>query len=422
MKLVYEEAIYWSTISLYAYTRAEQEPEAGRIERKNRMDMTIKDVKVWSAYIPNTMNVGQVSATASISCVVIEITTADGIKGHGITSITDEEAVVAILRDLVAPNIMGLNALDREKVAETLYWLLTPRGQTGYATHAISAVDIALWDILGKATGLPCWQLIGGARRSVPLYVTFGFGAFDRDQLGEAARHLRSEGVTRFKMVVGHHALAKRNKGADIGAILREDMVRVRLVREAIGEENDLYIDANCSLNEGSARKLLDGLRDVGISFFEEPMRDNDPRAMRELRQRTGIRIAAGQNEGQLWRFSSLIREQAVDVLQPNAVICGGLTAAIKVAALAQANNVDIANGGAFTFHNLHLHAGLANGGLVEWHLAAIELCRAVFNGLPDKNGDMLECSDRPGLGFDLNYDALDDFAGRALAQGHGKG
>ena len=94
------------------------------------MDMTIKDVKVWPAYIPNTMNVGSVSATASISCVVIEITTADGIKGHGITSITDEEAVVAILRDLVAPNIKGLNALDREKVAETLYWLLTPRGQT----------------------------------------------------------------------------------------------------------------------------------------------------------------------------------------------------------------------------------------------------------------------------------------------------
>lgn len=386
------------------------------------MDLTIKDVRAWPAYIPNTMTVGSVSATASISCVVVEVTTAEGIKGHGITSITDEEAVVAILKELVAPNIAGLDALDREKVAETLYWLLTPRGQTGYASHAVSAVDLALWDILGKATGLPCWRLLGGARQSVPLYVTFGFGAFDRDQLVEAARHLRAEGITRFKMVVGHHALAKRNRGADVGAILREDVERVRVVREAIGEESELYIDANCSLNEGSARWLVERLADHGIAFFEEPLRDNDPRGMRELRHRTGVRVAAGQNEGQIWRFASLIREGAADVLQPNAVICGGLTAAAKVAGMAQANNIDIANGGAFPFHNIHLHAGLVNGGLVEWHLAAVEMCRSLFTGLQDKDGETLPVSDRPGLGFELDYDALEDFAGRATARGHGKG
>lgn len=386
------------------------------------MDLTIKDLKVWPAYIPNKVRVGGVEATVPISCVVVELTTADGVKGHGITSITDEEAVAAILRDLVAPNIIGLDALDREKVAETLYWVLTPRGQTGYATHAISAIDLALWDILGKVTGLPCWKLLGGARDRVPLYVTFGFGSFDRDQLIETARQLRSEGVSRFKMVVGHHALAKQNRGSDIDAILREDLVRVRLVREAIGEESELYIDANCSLNEGSARWLVDRLDNVSISFFEEPVRDNDPRAMRQLRERTGIRIAAGQNEGQIWRFASLIGQEAIDVVQPNAVICGGLTAAAKVAALAKANNVDLANGGAFPFHNVHLHAGVANGGLVEWHLAAVEMCRAVFRNLPERDGQTLHTSDRPGLGFELDYDALDDFAGRSMSAGHGKG
>lgn len=386
------------------------------------MDLTIKDVKVWPAYIPNTMTLGSVSATASISMVVIEITTNDGIKGHGMTSITDEEAVTAILRDLVAPNIIGLDAMNREKIAETLYWILTPRGQTGYATHAVSAVDLALWDILGKATGLPCWKLLGGARSTVPLYVTFGFGGFDRDQLVESAKYLKAEGISRFKMVVGHHALAKRNRGMDVDAIIREDRVRVSLVRDAIGPDSELYIDGNCSLNEGSARKLIDSLRDIDITFFEEPVRDNDPRAMRELRHRTGIRVAAGQNEGQAWRFASLIKEQAVDVLQPNAVICGGFTAATKIAGLAHANNIDLANGGAFPFHNIHLHAGLANGGMVEWHLAAVEMCRSVFVGLPDKVGQTLEATDRPGLGFDLNYDALEDFAARATSRGHGKG
>lgn len=386
------------------------------------MDLSIREIKVFPAYIPNEIRLGGVCATASISCVVVEVMTAAGIVGHGMTSITDEEPVAAALTEVVAPNIVGFDALDREKIAEALYWILTPRGQTGYATHAISAVDLALWDILGKATGLPCWKLLGGAREAVPLYVTFGFGAFDRDQLGEVARTLRSEGISRFKMVVGHHALAKRNRGADIAAILKEDIARVRLVREAIGPESDLYIDANCSLDDGSARRLADALREVGVAFFEEPLRDNDPHRMRELRHRTGMRVAAGQNEGQLWRFASLIENDAVDVLQPNAVICGGFTGAAKVAALAKAHNIDIANGGAFPFHNLHLHAGLANGGLVEWHLAAVEMCRTLFKGLPDKVGETLTASQRPGLGFDLDHDALAEFAGRPGSRGHGKG
>ncbi|MFD2236570.1 mandelate racemase/muconate lactonizing enzyme family protein [Aureimonas populi] len=386
------------------------------------MDTSIREVKVFPAYIPNEMRVGAVSATASISCVVVEVTTADGITGHGMTSITDEEPVVAALTEVVAPNILGLDALDRERIGEALYWILTPRGQTGYATHAISAVDLALWDILGKATGLPCWRLLGGARDTVPLYVTFGFGAFDRDQLGEAARTLRSEGISRFKMVVGHHALARRNQGADVRAILREDVARVRLVREAIGPQGELYIDANCSLDDGSARYLAGALAELGVGFFEEPLRDNDPHRMRELRHRTGMRVAAGQNEGQLWRFASLVENDAVDVLQPNAVICGGFTGAAKVAALAGARNIDIANGGAFPFHNSHLHAGLANGGLVEWHLAAVEMCRTLFKGLPDKVGETLAAPRRPGLGFDLDHDALAEFAGRAGSRGHGKG
>lgn len=385
------------------------------------MDLTITSVRVWPAFIPNQVNVGPVSATASISCVVVEVETAEGIRGHGMTSITDEEAVVAVLRDLVTPNILGMNALDREKIAETLYWILTPRGQTGYASHAVSAIDLALWDILGKAVDMPCWQLLGGARNEVPLYVTFGFGGFSREQLAQSAKHLRDDGITRFKMVVGHHALAKRNRGEDIDAILREDVARVAVVRDAIGPDAALYIDGNCSMHEGGARWLVDAVKDYNIAFYEEPVRDNDPRAMRELRHRTGIRIAAGQNEGQIWRFATLIREGAVDVVQPNAVICGGFTAAAKIAGLAHAMNVDMANGGAFPFHNGHLHAGLANGGMVEWHLAAVELCRSLFTGLPDRMGQTLAMTDKPGLGFNLNYDALEEYAARASSQGFGK-
>ncbi|MCC6001321.1 MAG: mandelate racemase/muconate lactonizing enzyme family protein [Pararhodobacter sp.] len=385
------------------------------------MDTTIREITAVPLNIPMTLAIGNASADTSLSCVVVQVTTADGVTGHGFTAITEEEVVAPAIQHLAAPALAGVNALDRERVAEMLYWLMTPRGQTGYASHAISAIDLALWDILGKVTGLPCWRLIGGARDTVPLYVTFGFGSFDREQLAEAARSLRAEGITRFKMVVGHHALDKRIRGQDLRAILKEDIERVRIARDAIGPDAELYIDANCSLDPDSARWLAERLAECRIAFFEEPMRDNDPARMAALRAQTGMRVAAGQNEGQVWRFRDLIAAGAVDVLQPNVVICGGLTAGLKAASLAEAANITLANGGAFPFHNMHMHAGLAHGGLVEWHLAAVEMSRAIFNGLPERQGETLPLSEKPGLGFELDADRLRECAKRPLSGGRGK-
>ena len=386
------------------------------------MAAIIEDVVVRPLNVPIALNVGPVSAETSLGCVLVEIRTSDGVTGHGFTSITDEEAVAAALTHLVRPALIGHDALRREYIAEKLYWLMSPRGQTGYSGHAASAVDLALWDILGKRAGLPCWRLLGGARAQVPLYTTFGFGSFDRDQLDDAARHLAAQGVTRFKMVVGHHALAKRNEGADLPAILAEDVARVFRVREAIGPAAQLFIDANCSLDPVSATWLAERLRDADIAFFEEPIRDNDPARMAALRRATGLRVAAGQNEGQLHRFEALMAAEAIDIIQPNAVICGGLTAAAKVAGMAQARNMVLANGGAFPFHNMHLHAGVANGGLVEWHLAAVAMCRAIFSGLPEADGETLALPERPGLGFDIDADAVREIAKRPLSAGLNKG
>ncbi|APE43526.1 mandelate racemase [Sulfitobacter alexandrii] len=385
------------------------------------MNTEIAKVTAYPINIPVDFTIAGARAQTGLSCVVVEIETVDGVVGHGFTAITEEEVVAEAVNAIAAPALKGLNALDRERIAEELYWLMTPRGQTGYASHAVSCIDLALWDILGKVANLPCWALLGGARREVPLYVTFGFGAFDRDQLGDVARHLKAEGTTRFKMVVGHHGLHKRIKGQDLRAILREDIERVRTVRDAIGEEGELYIDANCSLDPSSARWLAERIADCKIAFFEEPVRDNDPAQMAELRRTTGLRIAAGQNEGQLFRFQSLLDAGAVDVLQPNAVICGGLTAAAKVAALAETRNVTLANGGAFPYHNMHLHAGMAHGGLVEWHLVAVEMCKAIFTNLPEADGETLRVPDRPGLGFDLDLAAVKELAKRPLSGGTGK-
>src|SRR5690606_5051555 len=149
-----------------------------------------------------------------------------------------------------------MDAMAHEAVWDRLYWLLCPRGQTGYGMHAVAAIDVALWDIKGKVLGQPVWRLLGGARNRVPLYATFGFGFLDRDALAESARACLEQGFTDLKMVVGHGAMQRRDEPRPLGAVIREDAERVRIVRDAIGAEAGLYIDANCSLDAFHAGKL----------------------------------------------------------------------------------------------------------------------------------------------------------------------
>ena len=144
---------------------------------------------------------------------------------------------------------------------------------------------------------------------------------------------------------------------------------------------------------------------------------------MAELRRATGMPLACGQNEGLLFRFRDLLLHKAVDILQPNVVISGGITQCLKVAGLAAAFNVPIENGGAWPFHNMHLHAGLANGGMVEYHYLAVELCRQHLPG-PAHAGRRLarRLPDTPGLGFEPDRDAIREIAKLPLSRGNAKG
>ena len=296
-----------------------------------------------------------------------------------------------------------------------------PRGQTGYAAHALAAIDLALWDIKGKVLGQPVWRLLGGARARVPAYATFGFGFFDRAQLAAAAKLWVSQGFTRLKMTVGGEALRCRDS-RPIGGVIREDAARVAAVREAVGPDIELYIDANCSLDRYHANQLCERIKEYNISFFEEPLTQNDALQMSQLRRECGIPLACGQNEGLLFRFRDLLLHEAIDYAQPNVAISGGFTQSIKIAALAAAFNVPIANGGAWPYHNMHLQAGVANGSLVEMHYLAIELSKLIYTGLPDCRDGWLTLPSESGLGFKLNRDAVKEIAKLPLSQGRGKG
>ena len=382
--------------------------------------MKIVRVSATPLNVPVTIDILGLNKQTSLSVCLTEIETDTGLVGHGMTAITEEEIIAAAVREVAGPALTGEDPLATERLWDKLYWLLSPRGQTGYASHTIAALDIALWDIKAKALGLPLWRLLGGARARVPVYATFGFGFFERDQLAAAAKLWQGRGFKRLKMTVGNHALARRDEPRPLDDVIAEDMRRVAAVREAVGPDAQLYIDANCGLDLFHAAKLAKAIEPYDITFFEEPITQNDVRGMAELRRRTSIPLAAGQNEGLAFRFRDLLMHQAADVLQPNVAISGGYSQVLKIAGMAQAFNVPIDNGGAWPFHNMHLHAGVSNGGLVEYHYVAVKLLEQLFDDLPVPQDGWLTLPELPGLGFAPNAARVKELA--KLPTSHGKG
>src|SRR3954465_11194273 len=221
--------------------------------------------------VPLHVTLAGADRKTSLACVHVEVETAQGLTGHGFTAITEEDVIAQIVNGVAGPAIIGDDAMAHEAIWEKLYWKTMPRGQTGYAAHALAAIDLALWDIKGKALGQPVWRLLGGARERVPLYATFGFGFFDREQLAAAAKLWVAQGFARLKMTVGNEALRHRDK-RPVMEVIREDAARVRAVREAVGPEVELFLDANCNLDLYHASKLAEMVKTYGISFFEEPL------------------------------------------------------------------------------------------------------------------------------------------------------
>src|SRR5262249_52989674 len=162
------------------------------------------------------------------------------IVGHGFTAITEEDVIAQIVNGVAGPAIIGDDAMAHEAIWEKLYWKTMPRGQTGYAAHAVAAIDLALWDIKGKALGQPVWRLTGGARERVPVYATFGFGFFERDQLAAAAKLFVAQGFSRLKMTVGNEALRRRDQ-RPLDEVIKEDATRVAAVRDAVGPQIELF-------------------------------------------------------------------------------------------------------------------------------------------------------------------------------------
>jgi L-alanine-DL-glutamate epimerase-like enolase superfamily enzyme len=339
--------------------------------------------------------------------VFVEVETDKGVSGFGITGQFLPWAVVAAVEHHLAPALKGLDPFHTEKIHAIVWQQLNVRAYTGVISNALSAIDIALWDIRGKVENRPVAELLGGHRDWAPTYATFGYPFFDEDQLAEYGRKFVADGHRALKMVVGGQP--KRT--------WRDDVRRVRAARDAIGPDIDLMIDANYYFDPHSARMLAQAVEDCRLTWFEEPVQQNDARALADLRSQTSVPLAAGQMEGHRWRYRELVVHHAVDVLQPNVLYNGGYTESLKVAHLAQAFNLPVANGGGWPIFNMHLFAGVLNGGAVEFHYGMWQTGKRFFHGTPDPADGRMTIPKAPGLGFTPNREQLKDALLRTPAE-----
>ena len=286
---------------------------------------------------------------------LVEVATDEGITGIGECFGPGPVAFgnKAIVEQTIQPLVLGMDPLAREVVWHKVYNLLRDHGQKGMPIQALSGVDIALWDIAGKVHGRPVYELLGGAfREEIPVY---GYGMM-LQRVPDLAARFRDESAGLVER--GFRAVKMK-----VGLGPREDVALVEAVREGIGAETRLMVDANHCYTLREAVPLGRELERLGVYWFEEPVAPEDRAGYRELRETLDVNIAGGEAEFTRWGFRDLITGRCVDILQPETCGLGGISEYQKVLALAHSHFVPVVNhvwGSAVAIAtNLHLLAAL---------------------------------------------------------------
>ena len=295
---------------------------------------------------------------------LVEVETDEGITGWGECFGPGNIALANkyIVEKVIQPLIKGDNPLKKEYIWHKVYNLLRDSGQKGMPIQALSGIDIALWDILAKKSNLPLYQLLGGKTNDkIPVY---GYGMMLQkktvDELCELfkneANQIKEKNFKAMKMKIG------------MGP--KEDLKLVSAVRDAIGSEFKLMVDANHAYNKNDALYVGRGLDEMNIYWFEEPVAPEDYDSYKELKEKLKTNIAGGEAEFTKYGWNQLIKNNCIDIAQPEVCGLGGITEYLKVSALAQSNFIPIVNhvwGSAISVAvNLHLLTTLPDmpGGL----------------------------------------------------------
>ena len=261
---------------------------------------------------------------------------------------------------------------------------------------AISAIDIALWDIKGKVLNMPLFRLLGGNDPVVPIYASGGWTSYSIEELVDEAKMMVARGYKKIKLKVG----------VDGGRNPMEDVRRVAAVREAIGPDIGFMLDANNVWRAGTAIQFANNIRDYNIEFFEEPVFADDIPGLAEFKRGTDIPLATGEHEYTRYGIRDLLLNNAADVIQCDTTRIGGYTETLRAISMSQAWNKAYAPHGMEHIH-MHLVAAATNGTMLERLFMFEDLVNNVYLDAPQPVNGYLTIPDKPGLGLELNQDYL---------------
>ncbi|HEX8933230.1 MAG TPA: enolase C-terminal domain-like protein [Pseudonocardiaceae bacterium] len=302
-------------------------------------------------------------------------------------------ACAQVIIDQLADVVLGRDALDVGAAFDGMVKAVRNAGRPGAVGYAISAVDIALWDLKARLLGLPLHRLLGAVRDEAPVYGSGGFTSYHEDQLRkQLAGWVYEQHIPRVKIKIGE------SWGTDVG----RDLERMAQARDVVGAEVELFVDANGGYDSKQAIRVIRAAAELDIRWFEEPVSSDDVEGLREVRVAVAPDVAAGEYGYDLTYFRRLCAAGAVDCLQADVSRCGGITEWLRVAAIAAAHHLEISGHCA---PHLHAHAAMATPNLrhLEWFHDHVRIEHMFFDGaLEPQGGTVCPHPTAPGHGLRL--------------------
>jgi L-alanine-DL-glutamate epimerase-like enolase superfamily enzyme len=348
--------------------------------------ITTLDVSVYAVPTQAPESDGTLSWNAT-TLVLVEAF-AGGRGGVGFTYA--DAAAASVIDGTLSDHVVGRSALDVPGAWAAMVHAIRNLGRPGIASMAIAAVDNALWDLKAKLLDLPLVSLLGAAREAVPVYGSGGFTSYPVPTLQAQLGGWVEQGIPRVKMKIGRDP--------------DDDLTRVRAARAAIGDDAELFVDANGAYSRKQALAFAERFREQGVRWFEEPVSSDDLPGLRLIRDRApaGIDISAGEYGYDAGYFRRMLEAGAVDVLQADATRCAGVTGFMTAAALCEAFHLPLSSHCA---PSIHAHAGCAARPMrhAEYFVDHVRIEQMLFDGaLTPREGRLWPDRSRPGFGLEF--------------------
>jgi L-alanine-DL-glutamate epimerase-like enolase superfamily enzyme len=358
---------------------------------------SIRTVEILQVNLPpKVVRTDAIQSFVTQETLMVRITCDDGAVGTGYTYTigTGGSSVVALLRDHLAPRLIGRDAGETEAIWKDLFFATHATAVGAITSLALAAIDTALWDLKARRAGLPLWKLAGGAQSQVPVYTTEGgWLHHPLHQLVDEAEAARAQGFLGCKVKVGKPSIA-------------EDVARLAAVRAAVGSTFEVMVDANQAFTVAEACRRAHAYRDLNLAWFEEPLPAEDLGGHAELAAKASMPIAVGESLYHPSHFREYLERRACSVVQVDCARIGGITPWLKVAHLAETFNVPVCPHFLMELH-VSLSAAVPNGAWVEYipQLDDVTTSRMIL-----RDGHAVP-PDAPGLGIDWDAAAIDRLA-----------